>query len=117
MIIYASRQYRTLDDFVGKPVWVRTRVRLNGRMFYSYIKVLSKDTVTNTTDSGYTYDVTRYTINQLDIKRLSRGGAMECTEAQKAAILNHTYSVSDDDVRILQPLEYLEDDDIFVITD
>ena len=105
MRIYASRQYKEVYDFVGKDIWVRYRVEINGRFCYGYIRILSQDP-----------DTLKYKINEIDIARLSRGGELFCTETGKQRILDNIFTVDRFDIKLLRPLEFLGTDEIFITT-
>ena len=115
MKIYSSRQTMTPDRFVGQDVWVRARVRINGHTCYGFIKLLSKQDDVKETSSGITYTTTTYTFNEIDVKRLSRGNACVCTQTFMDSCLNRKYTESVDCVEIPQPVEVIDEEDLFVV--
>ena len=104
-----------LDQFIGTEIWVRVRVKINGKFFYSFIRILSKDVETKTSAySNYTYEEVTYTFNEVPVTRISRNGECHCTKEFAEHKLNSKFKVPADDIKILKPLEILTTEELFV---
>lgn len=115
MVVDAKGQFSTKDDFVGTDFWVMARVRNKNKSYsYCYIKILSKEEVTN--ENGFTHSV--YTILELDIRWLSRGDVYYCTQEDKDRKLNGSGAKVDSwDIKLIEPLEIATTDEMFKIKD
>ena len=116
MRIFASRTYRDIDDFVGKDVWVKARVRFVGGYGYGYIRILSAEDQVEQKSYG-TYTEKMYKFNFIDLEKLSYGGEYPCTEDEKQLVLKNVSTLSAYDIKFLRPLDCMATDDIFMITD
>ena len=106
---------KELDQFIGSEIWVRVRVKINGKFFYSFIRILSKDVETKTSaNSNYTYDISTYTFNEISITRISKNGECHCTPEFRDYTLRQKYKVPADNIKILKPLEILTTEELFV---
>ena len=115
MVVGLKGQIKGLDDLIGTDLWVRVRLRNdNGSHSYSFIKVL--DAEERTSANGYTTKYYRFL--ELDIRYLSRAEVYHCTNEDCEYKLKSKGRVLPDyAIKILQPIELAETDDIFKITD
>ncbi len=118
MKIFANSSSPSLDKFIGKEVWVRARVKLKYGYSYGLIRIISKQTETqHSGNPEHTYDVTTYTFNLIEMKRLNRGNALVCTEEEKDYTLSHPITEREYDIKLLYPVECVTTEEIFEITD
>ena len=104
-----------LDQFIGTEIWVKVRVKIEGRFFYSFIRLLSKDVETKTSAySNYTYDITTYTFNEVPITRVSKNGECHCTKEFAEYKLKTKYKVSSDDIKLLKPMDLITTEELFI---
>lgn len=119
MKIFANSSSPSLDKFIGKEVWVRARVKLKYGYSYGLIRIISKQTETQHSERNpeHTYDVTTYTFNLIEMKRLNRGNAFVCTEEEKDYTLSHPITLGEYSIRLIYPIECVTTEEIFEITD
>ena len=108
-----------LDQFIGTDIWVRVRVKINNRFFYSFVRLLSKDTeqVQSKYNPERFYDETFYRLNEITISLISRNGECHCTEDFMERTLNHAFKISESDIKLLHPLELITTEELFVIVE
>ena len=108
-----------LDQFIGTEIWTRVRLKINNRFFYSFVRLLSKDTeqVQSKYNPEYVYDATFYRLNEITISRISRNGECHCTEDFMNRTLNRVFKVSINDIKLLQPVEIITTEELFIVVD
>lgn len=108
-----------LDQFIGTEIWVRVRVKINNRFFYSFVRLLSKDTeqVQSKYNPEQFYDETTYTFNEITISRISKNGECHCTEDFMNKTLDRVFKISESDIKLLHPLELITTEELFVIAE
>lgn len=106
-----------LDRFVGKDIWVRVRVLINGVFCYGYARFVSHDTETQQSsyDSNITYPVEYYIFNFINLRKISRGGEFRCQQSTKDWYLDKTFKEPDGTIKILKPVDLLGTEDLFVV--
>ena len=107
--IYGSRQEKTINNFIGKDVWVYARItkeRIRGwcKYDYGYIKALSEND----------HIISCLWLSEYN---LSTDGAYHCTQKSKDRILdtNSPLELSEWSIKLCKPIEMARTDDLFII--
>ena len=104
-----------LDDLVGTDLWVRARIKHKQKAYsYCMIKILNSNEATS--ENGYEY--TEYTFLSIDIRRLSPSDVLYCTAETRDYILDGKgITLPSWDIKLLEPLELVPEEEMFHITD
>lgn len=104
-----------LDQFIGTDIWVKARVKINNRFFYSFIRVLSKGVETHTSPhSSATWDTVVYTINEISVTRISKNGECHCSPQFAEYTLKTKYNLGEYEIKVLKPLEIITTEELFI---